>query len=174
MDISEGINTSDFDERLVHQNTRLEKERDQGIKNVVQQSIYEEKLGNNGLYASIFMHSFIIVVILFIISLKMNLIVTNKDNNPDMESLKFSFLEFETRNSNLDKRNKQTYSYFCFNKNLTQVGNGTVEICSIDYSCEEKGLNYTIIKNYFMLECEQFVEFRNLGIIVRILYFRKI
>ena len=79
MESTEPINSTLEEKFMAH--SRLEKDKDQGYRNVVQQSIYEEKLANNGLYASIFMHFFVILSTLVIIMFKTNLISIYHDND---------------------------------------------------------------------------------------------
>lgn len=163
MDTTEAINST-FEDRLIHQNTRMEKEKDQGIRNVVQQSIYEEKLANNGLYASVLIHFFIILSTLGIIVLNVNLIVVFRENNPDEDSLAFSLLNFDL---NIISKNAKTYSYFCFGKEVSETNDET--ICTMREDCVKRGLNATQIKTWFDLNCEHFIELRNIGIIVNLI-----
>lgn len=158
MDTSEPINST-FEDRLIHQNTRLEKDKDQVYKNVVIQSIYEEKLANNGLYASIFMHCFIILSTLLIIALKMGLVSAYTDNDKDDDILYFSLFNFDQ----LQGKHKMSYSYFCFYEDTPAGSNSTV--CSVD-SCQ--GLNDTYIAEVFDVNCDHFIQFRVIGIIVSI------
>ena len=161
MDTSEPINST-LEDRLVHQNTRLEK--DQGLRNVVQQSIYEEKLANNGLYASIFLHFFLIISTVSIVLFKMSLISVYRENNPDQESMMFSLFNF---NVNLF-RNRTSYSYFCYEKGVKELEYDIMK-CTINENCVKRGLNSTLIEETFELKCEHFLQFRIIGIVVNII-----
>ncbi len=166
MDSTEPINSTLDDKFLAH--SRLEKDKDQGYKNVVQQSIYEEKLANNGLYASIFIHVFVVLSTLLIILFKFNLVSIYKENNPDAETINFSLFQFNLKNV---ENQSNSYSYFCIeDKKEFFVGNSTEESyfeCVLKESCVKRGLNTTLIREYFDFDCKGFFEFRNIGIIVR-------
>lgn len=167
MDTSEPINSTLFEEKLVSQNTRLEKDKDQGLKNVVQLSIYEEKLANNGLYASIFLHLFLIISTVSIVLFKMNLVSVYRENDPDQETMFFSLFHF---NLNLPKN--KIYSYFCYSKEKKE-SHPDESICLVDESCLKRGLNNTLIEEYFELNCDHFIQFRLIGIIVKYFFIIK-
>jgi hypothetical protein len=160
MDSSEPIN-SITDDRILHINTRLEKDRDQVIKNVVQQSIYEEKMANNGLYASVFLHIFLILATVVIIVFDMELVSVYHSNNPDYGSMNFSVFHF---NAKLNK-DKSSYSYFCF-----EMGDYDKELqttsCTIRDNCRQRGLNETLSFAFFELDCDHFIQIRTIGLIV--------
>ena len=160
MDTSEPINSTTED-MIPNINTRLEKDRDQVIKNVVQQSIYEEKMANNGLYASVFLHIFLILATVVIIVFEMELVSVYSSNNPDYGSINFSVFHFNVKFDN----DKTSYSYKCFEmKDYDEVAQTTM--CNIRDNCRQRGLNETITFGFFDLNCDYFIQFRTIGIIV--------
>jgi hypothetical protein len=164
MESTEPINSTLEEKFMAH--SRLEKDKDQGYRNVVQQSIYEEKLANNGLYASIFMHFFVILSTLVIILFKTNLISIYHDNDTEAETINFSLFQFSLQHL----RNKsQSYSYFCIEstKEVLDDQNNTKSVCIVSESCTAKGLNTTMIMELFEFDCNVFVEFKFLGIVVK-------
>jgi hypothetical protein len=163
MESTEPINSTLEEKFMVH--SRLEKDKDQAYRNVVQQSIYEEKIANNGLYASIFMHFLIVFSTVIIILFKTNLISVYRDNNTEAETINFSLFQFGLQHL----RNKSmSYSLFCIedNKEIIDDQNKTISVCLVKESCTAKGLNTTLIMDLFEFDCNVFLEFKFLGIIV--------
>jgi hypothetical protein len=160
MDSSEPIN-SITDDRILHINTRLEKDRDQVIKNVVQQSIYEEKMANNGLYASVFLHIFLILATVVIIVFDMELVSVYHNNNPDYGSLNFSVFHFNVKIN----KDKSSFSYFCFEMDGYDEISQT-NMCTIRDSCKQRGLDKTLSFTLFELNCDLFLQIRTIGVIV--------
>ncbi len=162
MDASEGINSTN-EERFL---SRMEKDKDQAYRNVVQQSIYEEKLANNGLFASVFIHIFIILSTISIILFKTNLITVGQDDGNSSEAINFSLFHFNTQHF---KNKSNSYSLLCIEattKQIDPVTNDTYSQCILKDSCVQKGLNTTYIREVLEFDCDIFVDFKILGFIV--------
>jgi hypothetical protein len=167
LDSSDAINSDTLDDRMLHQETRIEKEGKYAVKNVVAQSIYEEKLANNGLYANIFMHSCVVLLAVIILVLKVRLIILY--HNDDREKEKLSLGLFGLTVNLL--QNKTSFSYFCiddYEEISVPNTNITYERCTADSKCVDAGLNITMVNDFFKIDCSQLVQLRTIGIVVRI------
>jgi hypothetical protein len=145
------------------QSSRVDKDRLSGVKNIIHQSIYEEKIANNGFYANIFIYLSIIAFSVMIIALKkkfLSIYTSAKENHSSFSMTDISL----THNLN-----KSIYSLFCISKEDRQQGELTITKCKVDPSCEK--LNIDNVITTFDLKCENFITFRNIGILVRTIQF---
>jgi hypothetical protein len=96
--------TSNLENRLVEKN--LEKDKSQAVRNVIQQSIYEERMANNGLKISVLFHMIVIISLQSIIWFKINLIELNIN---DYKSFKLNLINFNY----IEGTNSNTIDYNC-------------------------------------------------------------
>ncbi len=135
-----------------HTNTRLEKEIDQGFRNMIQENMYEDKLVNNSLLAVIFIQIFIIISFILLIMFKINLFAIYKNNDQKEELMTFSFLKFES----------ETQEYYWYGSISERVIkdeklNKTITVCENSEKSKEMGLNITRILEDFDIHCFDFI-----------------
>jgi hypothetical protein len=163
MDYSEAINSTSDDDRILHLNTYIEKDKSQGIKNVAQLSTYEEKIANNGLKFSILLHILVILSTLAIIILNTKLVSEFNNENNNSTKINFGLINMNIRSNN----ETNNYYYYCFQPNEKYYESSNNTICTIRADCTKENKENTFDTSKIDLTCDSFKQFMIMGLIVK-------
>jgi len=154
------MNFSSLENRLVEKN--LEKDKSLAIKNVIQQSINEERIANNGLLINLVLHLAIVLLTSIIIWGKLNLVITYENGGVQKNRLRLNVIDFSF--FNVTDSSISEFDYDCISKvNI----NDTYGVCHVDNSCN--GLKEIMILFRDNI-CDDFIFLKYFGIIVKFNY----
>lgn len=136
-----------------------------GLIYVLHQTQLEEAQANNGLKASIFMHSFVIICTAAIIVLDMYLVDCNRRDIPHSINIKFALLSFSLKLGN----QLQKFKYECIlDKSSNEMKEYINTTCTISKECLKMNFAEYLDVDGYDLTCDDFSEFRIIGLLVRI------
>jgi hypothetical protein len=138
------FNTSNLENRLVENN--LEKDKSLAVRNVIQQSIYDERIANNGLKTTVFLHVVIIVFLQVLIWGKISILDLDK---LERKFFLFNLIDFEYRKIDT----QQKFDYSCVD--------AKDEACN--FTCKDKDNFLTLLNKD---ECNEFGTLKLLGAFV--------
>lgn len=162
MDNSDAINCTENEDRIMHFNTYIEKDKSQRIKKAVQQNFYEEKNADNGLKFSVLLHIFVILSTVTIIVLDLKLL-TAFNNENKFSNINFGLIKFNIRSNN----ETTNYYYDCIQPNEKFYESSKNTICTIRKDCTKENKESTFDTSELELTCNNFKDFMILGIIVK-------
>lgn len=135
-----------------------------GLIYVLHQTQYEEAQANNGLKASIFMHTFVIICSAAIIVLDMNLVECNRRDKPHSINIMFALLSFSLKLGN----QLQKFKYECIvDTTSVELKENIDTTCTISKECLKMNFAEYLDVDGYDLTCDDFSEFRIIGLLVR-------